>query len=199
MPEKRIKKQRLDRVRMLYVFKLRFKRRIKLKICCVVFIKLLNKFDKIEQLKEIERKFKVNVTQMSFIEELIPKNIIQGYIHSSSSISTRIRIVDDLAFLTIKGGLSALERDEFEYEIPLSEANEMMTLFCFKLLKKKRYLFYQNDLCWEIDVFEGNLQGLIIAEIELKDVNTSINLPGWIAEEVTEDPSYLNINLILRA
>jgi adenylate cyclase len=159
----------------------------------------LNKFDKIEQLKEIERKFKVNVTQMSFIEELIPINIIQGYIHSSSSISTRIRIIDHKAFLTIKGGESALERDEFEYEIPLSEANEMMTLFCSKLLKKKRYLFYQNDLCWEIDVFEGNLQGLIIAEIELKDINTPIDPPDWIAEEVTEDPSYLNINLILRA
>ena len=52
---------------------------------------------------------------------------------------------------------------------------------------------------WEIDVFEGNLQGLIIAEIELKEINTSINLPDWIAEEVTEDPNYLNINLILRA
>jgi adenylate cyclase len=75
----------------------------------------------------------------------------------------------------------------------------MMTLFCAKQLKKKRYLVYQNDLCWEIDVFEGNLQGLIIAEIELKEINTSINLPDWIAEEVTEDPSYLNINLILRA
>jgi adenylate cyclase len=159
----------------------------------------LNKFDKIEKLKEIERKFKVNVTQMSFIEKLLPKNIVQGYIHSSSSIITRIRIIDDTAFLTIKGGESALERDEFEYEIPLSEANEMMTLFCTKLLKKKRYLVYQNDLCWEIDVFEGNLQGLIIAEIELKEINTSINLPDWIAEEVTDDPNYLNINLILRA
>ena len=159
----------------------------------------MNKFDKIEKLKEIERKFKVNVTQMSFIEKLLPKNIVQGYIHSSSSISTRIRIIDDTAFLTIKGGESALERDEFEYEIPLSEANEMMTLFCTKLLKKKRYLVYQNDLCWEIDVFEGNLQGLIIAEIELKEINTSINLPDWIAEEVTDDPNYLNINLILRA
>jgi adenylate cyclase len=159
----------------------------------------LNKFDKIEKLKEIERKFKVNVTQMSFIEKLLPKNIVQGYIHSSSSISTRIRIIDDTAFLTIKGGESALERDEFEYEIPLSEANEMMTLFCTKLLKKKRYLVYQNELCWEIDVFEGNLQGLIIAEIELKEINTSINLPDWIAEEVTDDPNYLNINLILRA
>ena len=159
----------------------------------------MNKFDKIVELKEIERKFKVNVTQMSFIEELIPKNIIQGYIHSSSSISTRIRVIDNIACLTIKGGESALERDEFEYEIPLSEANEMMTLFCPKLLKKKRYLFYQRDLCWEIDVFEGNLQGLIIAEIELMDINTPIDLPDWIAEEVTEDPSYLNINLILRA
>ena len=75
----------------------------------------------------------------------------------------------------------------------------MLTLFCSKLLEKKRYLVYQNNLCWEIDVFEGNLQGLIIAEIELKDINTPIDLPDWIAEEVTEDPSYLNINLILRA
>ncbi len=158
----------------------------------------MNKFDKIVELKEIERKFKVNVTLMGFIGEIIPKKIVQGYIYSTPSLSTRVRRMDDKAYLTIKGGVDPLSRDEFEYEIPVVDANEMLALFCKKILKKKRYVLVQDELCWEIDVFEGKLDGLIIAEIEIPTIETSFLLPDWIGEEVTEDPQYLNVNLIER-
>ena len=158
----------------------------------------MNKFDKIDELKEIERKFKVNVTLMGFIGEIIPKKIVQGYIYSTPSLSTRVRRMDDKAYLTIKGGLDLLSRDEFEYEIPVVDANEMLALFCKKILKKKRYVLVQDELCWEIDVFEGKLEGLILAEIELPAVDTPFSLPDWIGEEVTEDPQYLNANLLER-
>jgi adenylate cyclase len=72
----------------------------------------------------------------------------------------------------------------------------MLELFCKKILKKKRYLLIQDELCWEIDVFEGKLEGLILAEIELPAVDTLFSLPDWIEEEVTEDSQYLNANLI---
>ena len=158
----------------------------------------MNKFDKIDELKEIERKFKVNVTLMGFIGEIIPKKIVQGYIYNTPSLSTRVRRMDDKAYLTIKGGVDPFSRDEFEYEIPVAEANEMLALFCKKILKKKRYVLIQDELCWEIDVFEGKLDGLIIAEIEIPTIETSFSLPDWIGEEVTEDPQYLNVNLIER-
>ena len=96
----------------------------------------MNKFDKIDELKEIERKFKVNVTLMGFIGEIIPKKIVQGYIYNTPSLSTRVRRMDDKAYLTIKGGVDLLSRDEFEYEIPVVDANEMLALFCKKILQK---------------------------------------------------------------
>jgi len=158
----------------------------------------LNKFDKIDILKEIERKFKVNVTLIGFIEKLTPKNISQGYLFSTPSLSTRVRLVDDKAYITVKGGENVISRNEFEYEISVSDAREMLTLYCSKILTKKRYIIAQNDLCWEIDVFEGNLEGLVIAEIELPTVDTVFSIPEWVAEEVTENPYYLNVNLIDR-
>lgn len=158
----------------------------------------MNKFDKIDILKEIERKFKVNVTLIGFIEKLTPKNISQGYLFSTPSLSTRVRLVDDKAYLTVKGGKNAISRDEFEYEISVSDAREMLTLYCPKILTKKRYIIVQNELCWEIDVFGGKLEGLIIAEIELPTVDTIFSIPEWVAEEVTENPYYLNVNLVER-
>lgn len=149
-------------------------------------------------MKEIERKFKVNVTLIGFIEKLTPKNISQGYLFSTPSLSTRVRLVDDKAYITVKGGENVISRNEFEYEISVSDAREMLTLYCSKILTKKRYIIAQNDLCWEIDVFEGNLEGLVIAEIELPTVDTVFSIPEWVAEEVTENPYYLNVNLIDR-
>ena len=74
----------------------------------------------------------------------------------------------------------------------------MLENYCKQRLIKKRYCLKQGELTWEIDVFEGNLSGLIIAEIELPSIETTFELPQWIEEEVTMDPNYLNANLILR-
>lgn len=161
-------------------------------------INLLNKIETKELLKEIERKFKVNASVSSIIAKINPYAIEQGYLLNAEGLSVRIRIKDTKAYLTIKGGTNPLIRDEFEYEIPMVEAREMLDNYCKQRLIKKRYCFQQGELTWEIDVFEGKLSGLIIAEIELPSVETTFELPHWIEEEVTMDPSYLNANLILR-
>ena len=161
-------------------------------------INLLNKIETKEQLKEIERKFKVNASVSEIIAEINPIEIQQAYLLNSEGLSVRIRMKDDKAYLTIKGGTNPLVRDEFEYEIPTLEANEMLENYCKQRLIKKRYCLKQGELTWEIDVFEGNLSGLIIAEIELPSIETTFELPYWIEEEVTMDPNYLNVKLILR-
>ena len=161
-------------------------------------INLLNKIETKELLKEIERKFKVNASVSAIIAKINPIEIQQAYLLNSEGLSVRIRIKDTKAYLTIKGGTNPLIRDEFEYEIPMVEAHEMLDNYCKQRLIKKRYCLKQEALTWEIDVFEGNLSGLIIAEIELPSIETTFDLPHWIEEEVTMDPNYLNANLILR-
>ncbi len=161
-------------------------------------INLLNKIETKELLKEIERKFKVNASVSAIIAKINPIEIQQAYLLNSEGLSVRIRMKDDKAYLTIKGGTNPLVRDEFEYEIPTLEANEMLENYCKQRLIKKRYCLKQGELTWEIDVFEGNLSGLIIAEIELPSIEATFELPQWIEEEVTMDPNYLNANLILR-
>jgi CYTH domain-containing protein len=158
----------------------------------------LNKIETKELLKEIERKFKVNASVSAIIAKINPIEIQQAYLLNSEGLSVRIRIKDTKAYLTIKGGTNPLIRDEFEYEIPMVEAHEMLDNYCKQRLTKKRYCLKQEALTWEIDVFEGNLSGLIIAEIELPSIETTFELPQWIEEEVTMDPNYLNANLILR-
>lgn len=161
-------------------------------------INLLNKIETKELLKEIERKFKVNAAVRAIIAKINPIEIQQAYLLNAEGLSVRIRIKDDKAFLTIKGGSNPLIRDEFEYEIPMVEAIEILENYCKQRLIKKRYCLKKGALTWEIDVFEGNLSGLIIAEIELPSIETTFDLPEWIEEEVTMDPNYLNANLILR-
>ena len=158
----------------------------------------MNLFETKERLKEIERKFKVNAIVGSIIAKINPTEIQQAYLLNSEGLSVRVRIKDSKAFLTIKGGTNPLIRDEFEYEIPILEANEMLANYCKQRLIKKRYCLKQGELTWEIDVFEGKLSGLIIAEIELPSIETTFELPQWIEEEVTMDPNYMNANLILR-
>jgi len=98
-------------------------------------------------------------------------------------------------FLTLKFGADMLSRNEFEYEIPFEEACELLT-HCEKVLQKTRYEIPAGDHVWEIDVFSGALDGLMLAEIELSDADETIQLPSWVGEEVTHDPRYLNVNLI---
>ncbi len=146
---------------------------------------------------EIERKYLIGN-----LDALVPlllngQSIKQGYLFSTHDRSCRIRLKGDHAFITMKFGESALVRSEFEYEIPLTEA-QLLLRNCSKVLSKTRYEVRVNSHLWEIDVFTGKLQGLIIAEIELTREDEVFDLPEWIGQEVTADKSYLNINLIER-
>jgi CYTH domain-containing protein len=145
---------------------------------------------------EIERKFLVN--NLSFLSEKVPSfTIKQAYILASNDRSLRVRIKDQRAFLTLKIGESAIQRAEFEYEISVAEADEMMK-FCSRVLRKIRYVVWYNNVRWEVDVFQGSLLGLCLAEVELESTDQKIELPDWVGQEVTHDPQYLNVNLINR-
>ncbi len=144
-------------------------------------------------MKEIERKFLVR--DVSVLKECKFDQIQQSYLFNESSKSLRIRIKNDAAFLTIKGNQIGITRYEFEYKIPKEEAFEIIERFDLKVLSKKRYYFNYGNLTWEIDVFEGKLNGLIVAEIEIPTANYQFEVPSWVGEEVTYDSKYLNAEL----
>jgi CYTH domain-containing protein len=145
---------------------------------------------------EIERKFLLK--NLNFLKGIDTGfDIRQAYLMEAQDRSLRVRIKNERAFLTLKIGDNALERSEFEYEISLGEAEAMMRC-CSIVLHKKRYEVWHQKVRWEVDVFEGALRGLYLAEVELESLDQIIELPEWVGEEVTHDPQYLNINLIKR-
>ncbi|RDJ27862.1 CYTH domain-containing protein [Bosea caraganae] len=118
----------------------------------------------------------------------------QGYLAQSGSTSiVRVRCAEDRAFLTVKGQREGLVRPEFEYEIPYTEAEEMLRTLCRNPpIEKTRYRVKLGELSWDVDVFSGRLDGLVLAEVELKCVDQPVELPAWIGAEVTYDPQYGN-------
>ncbi len=123
--------------------------------------------------------------------------IIQGYMGSNEKSSIRIRINGDKANLNIKSKTIGIKRSEYDYKIPLEEAKEMLEILCDKpLIEKTRYHVKHENHTWEIDVFAGDNEGLIIAEIELDTTDETFNLPDWAGEEVSNDPRYYNICLV---
>lgn len=108
----------------------------------------------------------------------------------------RVRIAGESGFLTIKGATTGITRSEFEYSIPVTDAQEMLETLCDRpLIQKTRYRIKSGDVVWEVDEFEGENKGLILAEVELVDANQVIVLPHWIGAEVSHDPRYYNSNL----
>ena len=145
---------------------------------------------------EIERKFLVNCT--SFISEAFQQSrIVQGYLNSHPERTVRVRIKGDKGFLTIKGvgNATALTRFEWEKEIPLKEAEQLLRLCEKGVIDKIRYEVKIGNHIYEVDVFSGANEGLIIAEIELTDENESFEKPPWLAMEVTNDNRYYNAYL----
>ncbi|MBQ3644021.1 MAG: CYTH domain-containing protein [Candidatus Riflebacteria bacterium] len=144
---------------------------------------------------EIERKFLLkNDSWKKIASKSI--HIKQGYISTNPLSVVRIRIADSKSFLTIKGKGSNISRPEYEYEIPLQDAEEMYNLFCQHTgLAKTRHIVEYKGHIWEIDEFEGRHQGLILAEVEMKSEDEEVILPEWIEKEVTGDPRYYNSNL----
>ncbi|MBC2703312.1 CYTH domain-containing protein [Desulfobacula sp.] len=144
---------------------------------------------------ETERKFLLHYLPSSL---LVNSTLIrQGYITNKKDRVVRIRLSGDSAFLTVKGATHNASRKEYEYPIPKQDAKEMLQLFCKKpLIKKTRYQIEFKGFEWIIDLFSGDNQGLVVAEIELDSIDQAFEKPDWIGEEVTHDPRYFNSNLI---
>jgi adenylate cyclase len=145
---------------------------------------------------EIERKFLVRGNDWRALVSS-QTTIRQAYLGSSAKSSTRIRIRGDgTATLTIKSRPADLRRLELEYPIPMLQAEALMQLREGSIIEKTRHVVPHGSLAWEIDVFAGDNLGLIIAEIELKDVDQPIDVPAWIGREVTAQPQYYNSFLV---
>lgn len=120
----------------------------------------------------------------------------QGYLTSDKKRSIRIRTSNDTAWLNIKSATIGTHRQEYEYQIPLSEGIEILNTLCEKpIIEKTRHLVSYKQHLWEIDVFEGDNLGLIVAEIELSKIGENFCTPSWAGTEVTDDLRYYNNNL----
>jgi len=145
---------------------------------------------------EIERKFLVlNDDWRGIVES--DMQIIQAYLASNEFSSTRIRIQGDKANINIKSATLGITRTEFEYAIPVDDAQLMIDDLCIKpVIEKTRYIVKHMQHRWEIDVFSGDNKGLIVAEIELSSPDETFEKPSWIGEEVSNDARYYNVCLV---
>lgn len=139
---------------------------------------------------EIERKFLIDPKKWTPKDDGV--KIIQGYLSVDKQRVVRVRIKGEKAFLTIKGNPKGITRTEFEYEIPVNEAEVMLKMCLDFPVEKTRFLENIGGLLWEIDVFEGVNKGLFLAEVELENENQLVELPDWVDTEVSEDHRYFN-------
>jgi adenylate cyclase len=144
---------------------------------------------------EIERKFLVRS------EDWKPGAVgvlyRQGYLCRQAARTVRVRVAGGQAYLTIKGQAQGITRLEYEYPIPLADAQDLLEQLCLKpLIEKTRYRLEFGGRVWEVDEFAGENQGLVVAEVELEWPDQPLELPDWVGEEVTHDPRYLNANLV---
>lgn len=143
--------------------------------------------------QEIERKFLVKSDDWRSSAKGV--NYRQGYFSSDLERSVRVRIAGNEAFLTIKGPSVKNTRAEFEYPIPLADAEQLMALCKGPLIDKTRFKVVCDGRTWLIDEYSGDNQGLILAETELDRDDEQVDLPAWVGAEVSADPRYYNANL----
>jgi CYTH domain-containing protein len=143
---------------------------------------------------EIERKFLVRDT--GILDEVDGVAYRQGYLSTDPDRTVRIRRAGAHGYVTIKGRSHGTTRAEFEYEIPPADADDMLLLCVTPVIDKVRYRIEHAGRIWEVDVFDGANEGLVVAEVELPSEEAQIDLPHWIGEEVTNDPRYFNANLV---
>ena len=145
--------------------------------------------------KEIERKFLIDISGVKSIGS--GSWIKQGYISTTDNTAVRIRVTGTVAYLTLKGENQGATRPEFEYEIPIEDANEIIKELCSgPVIDKTRYLVEYGSHTWEIDVFHGDNDGLIVAEVELESETEEVDLPKWVINEVTGEVKYYNTSLL---
>jgi adenylate cyclase len=143
---------------------------------------------------EIERKFLVKTGAWQPRGAGI--HMQQGYLASGNGLTVRVRIEDRTGKLTIKGPTTGLSRSEFEYTIPEDDARHLLQNFCeHPLIDKHRYVEAHGHHTWEIDVFHGDNEGLIVAEVELVSEDDVVDLPEWVGQEVSSDFRYCNSSL----
>lgn len=144
---------------------------------------------------EIERKFLVKGDAWRDRVESASR-ITQGYLAADPRVTVRVRLCGDRAYLTIKGEAKGISRSEFEYPIPVADAEAMLRgLTALPPVDKVRHLIRIGGHLWELDVFEGANAGLVMAEVELAAEDEAFDLPDWAGEEVTGDPRYYNAYL----
>lgn len=125
------------------------------------------------------------------------KKIVQGYLANTGLASVRVRISGEKASLNIKSMTIGVSRTEYEYAIPLSDAEALLDNLCRRpLIEKTRYYLKQAAHTWEIDVFEGDNRGLVVAEIELSDADEVFSHPDWLGREVSGEERFYNIALV---
>jgi adenylate cyclase len=145
---------------------------------------------------EIERKFLVTGDGWR-VDADAGERLRQGYLAGGSWGSVRVRLSGASAHLNIKGATVGATRREFEYAIPAADAEVILDELCSgPLIEKTRYRVRHAGHLWELDVFAGDNQGLVVAEIELDAADEAFESPAWLGEEVTDDPRYYNVSLV---
>jgi CYTH domain-containing protein len=144
---------------------------------------------------EIERKFLVDHEKWNKADKPAGIHYRQGYLLSNERETVRVRISDKEGFLNLKSKISQMSRNEYEYKIPLNDGIEILEAFTKHGTEKTRYNISVAGKTWEVDVFLGDNQGLIVAEIELESENEKFVMPDWVTREVTDDRRYTNASL----
>lgn len=147
--------------------------------------------------KEIERKFLL--ADDSWRECVVSSTVMrQGYLSRRVESTVRVRVAGERAWLTVKGANRGAVRNEWEYEIPVAEAVEMLQspgMADGNVVEKTRHIVWHEGYRWEIDEFHGRHEGLVVAEVEMREVDEDVPLPGFVGREVTGDPAYYNSTL----
>lgn len=145
---------------------------------------------------EIERKFLLKNADWRH-EVVESRQIIQGYLTRNSGLSSvRVRLDGEQANINIKSRELSIQRQEYEYPVPVEDAQLMLDTLCDDVLEKKRSIVNYQGSIWEIDEFTGENAGLVVAEIELDSIDAEFAKPDWLGEEVSDDARYYNVNLI---
>ena len=143
---------------------------------------------------EIERKFLVNGEGWREAAQS-RTHFSQGYLCRDPARTVRVRVAGDQAFLTIKGATQGATRAEFEYALPLADAQQLLALCDGPVVEKVRHLCPHEGMTWEVDEFLGANAGLVVAELELESEDQAFAHPAWLGDEVTGDARYVNANL----
>lgn len=147
--------------------------------------------------KEIERKFLVRGDGWRKAREAVACR--QGYLCRGAEVAVRVRVMDGVGTITIKSAAAGFTRDEFEYGIPLADAEYLLDSVCVgRTIEKTRHYVEHEGLTWEVDEFRGQNEGLVVAEVELESESQPVVLPPWVGLEVSSDPRYLNSELCVK-